>query len=133
MTLTQVKAAARRQKGAACPPSSPSSADDADDRDSGADGQGDLVPEAFREMVDGLVAVKLRKTPDENEKVFLASFLKQAHSLKSARAITEGFIEPVLAALGRAQPRGRSAGEAGRDAVAMAPAGLLRYVRSRLP
>ena len=41
----------------------------------------DDIPDGFREMVDCLVAVKLRKTPDANEKVFLASFLKQAHSL----------------------------------------------------
>ena len=85
-----------RKRAQACPPSSPSSADDDDNRDSGADDQGDLVPEAFREMVDGLVAVKLRKTPDANEKVFLASFLKQAHSLKGARAITNGRMSDAL-------------------------------------
>jgi len=75
-----------RKRAQACPPSSPSSADDDDDRSSGADDQGDLVPEAFREMVDGLVAVKLRKTPDANEKVFLASAIPEAGSLAQGRA-----------------------------------------------
>ena len=90
-----------RKRAQSRPPASPSSADEDSDRAVGGGAADDDIPDGFREMVDCLVAVKLRKTPDANEKVFLASFLKQAHSLKSARAITFGFIDPVLAALGR--------------------------------
>ena len=63
-----------RKRAQSRPPASPSSAEEDNDRVVGGGAVDDDIPDGFREMVDCLVAVKLRKTPDANEKVCCGVF-----------------------------------------------------------